>query len=157
MRKVKEFMKKKVLYFTPGDSIFEVAKKLSHHNISGAPVIDKDKVIGVISDADIIKFMKLELPEESGAISESELGVSLMFLDLVKRHLDLSKELKKMSSTKIKDLMSTAVVSIDPEASIHDAATLMQKSDVHRLPVIDDKGKLVGIISRADLIRALVA
>jgi CBS domain-containing protein len=67
----------------------------------------------------------------------------------------LKDELKRISRTKVKDVMSKRAVFISPEENLFDAADLMERKDVNRLPVVD-KEKLVGIITRADLIKALV-
>lgn len=147
-------MKKKVIYFKPNDTVFDVAKVLSEHNISGAPVVDKGKVVGVLSDSDIIKFIRLKIPEESAGSVEPHIW-GLVLLSLVKGQFQFRKELKRISKIKAKDIMSNLVFSISPEASLVEAAELMEKNNVHRLPVIEGE-KLVGILSRADLIRALI-
>jgi CBS domain-containing protein len=148
--KVKEIMKKKVIYFSPSDSIFKVAKIFSQRNISGAPVVENGKVVGVISETDIIKFIRMKFPS---SIATPQL--SLLILNFLKNTFGFREEVKKVSKLRVKDLMSKKVVSISPKASILEAAEKMEKFDVQRLPVIE-KGKLVGIISRADLVKTLI-
>lgn len=151
-------MNPKVIYFSPEDSIFEVARVFAEKDISGAPVVEKDKVVGVISISDIVKFMSLKL-EHSNSVISNPLSLSMAILNLIKLgkdYLTFKKELEKLSSTKVKDVMSKKVVSVDPDASLIEAATLMAKNDVNRLPVIDKDGKLVGIIAREDLVRSLL-
>jgi len=155
MKKVRDVMSKSVICFSPENTVFEVARILSEKNISGAPVVDKEKVVGIISTSDIVKFLKTKL--KIGSVHELP-SLSLLFLDLVKTGKDfveLKKDIKKIENVKIKNIMSKKVVSIDPEASIFDAAELMDKHDVNRLPVIEN-GKLVGIVARADIIKAIV-
>ena len=154
MKLVKDYMKKKVLHLRPGDSIFKVAKFLSKHHISGAPVVNKGKVIGIISETDLIKYMRLKLPSESSMTHEFHV-LSILLISMVKDHLEFKKELEKMAKIKVKDLMSRDVIWISPNESIIDAATVMEKNRIDRLPVIDS-GRLVGIIARPDLIRALI-
>lgn len=148
--KVKEIMKKKVIYFSPNDSIFKVAKIFSQKNISGAPVVENGKVVGVISETDIIKFIRMKFPSSIAAPQ-----LSLLILNFLKNTFGFREEVKKVSKLRVKDLMSKKVVSISPKASILEAAEKMEKFDVQRLPVIE-KGKLVGIISRADLVKTLI-
>jgi len=143
-------MKKKVIYFSPNDSIFKVAKIFSQKNISGAPVVENGKVVGVISETDIIKFIRMKFPS---SIATPQL--SLLILNFLKNTFGFREEVKKVSKLRVKDLMSKKVVSISPKASILEAAEKMEKFDVQRLPVIE-KGKLVGIISRADLVKTLI-
>jgi len=148
-------MNKNVIFFTPEDTIFKVAKVLCENNISGAPVVENEKVVGIISVSDIVKFIKIKL--KVGKVHEIP-SLSLLFLDLIetgKDYIQLKKEIKRMSEIKIKKIMSKKVVSISPDATIFDAANLMDKHDVNRLPVIEN-GKLVGIVARADIIKALI-
>jgi len=154
MKLVKDYMKRKVIHFKPQDSIFKVAKVLSKHHISGAPVVSNKKVVGVISETDLIKYMRLKLPEESAMTHEFHI-LSILLISMVKDQLAFKKELEKMSKIKVKDLMSKDVISISPDESIIEAATVMEKHKIDRLPVIHS-GKLIGIIARPDLIRALI-
>jgi CBS domain-containing protein len=155
MKKVRDYMNPDIIFFKPEDSIFDVAKVFSERRISGAPVVEGDEVVGVISISDIVKFMSLGLPEKQ----ESPLGEShilyLMFLNTLKDELKFREDLKKISSTQIKDIMSKEIISVSPDTSLYEAASIMEKHDVNRLPVIEN-GKLVGIIARADLIKALI-
>jgi len=151
MKKVKEFMNPEVIHFKPGDSIFKVAKVCSENDISGAPIVKNKKVIGVISESDIVKFMSFKLGRPSPPLT----SLSLLIISFIKDNIQIKTQLKKISKIKIKDFMSKEVISINSEASLLEAACLMEKNDVNRLPVIDNS-KLVGIIARADLIKALI-
>ena len=154
MKLVKPYMKKKVVSFEPEDSIFDVAKTLSKHHISGAPVVNSGKVVGVISETDIIKFMRMRLPQESMMLQEFHI-LSLLLISMVKDQLQFKKEIEKMSKIKVKDLMTKDVISITPDENVIEAATVMERHKIDRLPVVN-AGKLVGIIARPDLIRALI-
>ena len=152
MKKVRDFMNPNVIYFKPEDSIFKVAKVFSKKNISGAPVVKEKKVVGIISECDVVKFMSSKLKKKSSTVLPS---LSLLVLTFIKDHVDLRGELKRISKTKIKDFMTKKTVSISPDKSLLEAASMMEKNDINRLPVVE-KGKLVGIIARADLIKALI-
>lgn len=154
MKKVREHMKTDIISFKPDDSVFEVAKKLSQHNIGGAPVVEDGHIVGVIAEADIIKFMSIELAD-SNFVAHEPHTLSIMLLNLVKDQIEFKKQLDKISKTQVKDMMSKEVVSIHPDANLYEAATIMEKHKVSRLPVIED-GKLIGIIAGADLIKALI-
>lgn len=157
MKKVKDFMCSDVLFVRPNNSVFDVAKVFSKNNISGAPVVEDGRVIGVISISDIVKFMGIKLADGSVIAHESQ-SLSMIFLNLIKmgkEFVDFKKDLERISNTEIKHMMSKEVVAIGPNADLFEAANIMEKSDVNRLPVIND-GRLVGIIARADLIRALI-
>ncbi|MEM5853268.1 MAG: CBS domain-containing protein [Candidatus Aenigmatarchaeota archaeon] len=154
MKKVRDFMTKKVIYFHPDQSIFEVAKIFSEKNISGGPVVEKGKVVGIISTSDIVKHLSLKLRIHTQRMPSLTLYL-LELLRTCKDYLDLRREMKKISNLKVRNVMKKKVISINPSASIFDAAALMNKHDVTRLPVIE-KGKLVGIIARDDIIKALL-
>jgi CBS domain-containing protein len=66
------------------------------------------------------------------------------------------REMKKIGKLKVKDIMSKKVFSVRPEDTIIEAARIMSKKDVRRLPVIDENNKLVGVISRTDILKSLV-
>jgi CBS domain-containing protein len=154
MKLVKDYMEKEVIWFKPDDSIFTVAEKFYKNHISGAPVMDKDEVIGVISETDIIRFMRISIPATGEAVAEPHL-LTLLLAGLVKGQIALKKELKRLAEVEVKDLMCDKVVSITSDKSVIEAATMICKHKVNRLPVIDD-GKLVGMITRSDLIKALI-
>ena len=151
MKKVSDFMNKNVIYFNPEDSIFEVAKVFSKNNISGAPVVENKKVIDVISESDIVKFMSMKFGKKPSAYPST----TFMLLEFMKNQAESRRELNRISKTQIRDVMSKDVVYVSSDMSLFDAACLMEKKDINRLPVIDD-GKLVGILARADLIKALI-
>lgn len=162
MKKVKKFMSRRVVKLKPSDSIFKAAKSFSKHKISGAPVIDSERtkrVVGVVSESDIIKFMGTKIGNIKAMAGDfTYQSLSLLFLHFLrtnKNHLGFKKELGRISKIKIEDVMSKRVVSVSPDESIFDAAEKMDAHDVNRLPVVDAKGKLIGIIARADLVKAL--
>jgi len=157
MKKVKDFMNKNVIYFKPEDTVFDVARVFSRKHISGAPVVKNKKVVGIVSTSDIAKYMSSKLGYIK-PISQEIVGISFFLLKMVetgKGYWDMKKEAKKISQIRVEDVMSKKIISIKPNETLFDAANMMEKYDVNRLPVINNN-RLVGIISRADLIRALI-
>ncbi|MGC8812061.1 MAG: CBS domain-containing protein [Candidatus Aenigmatarchaeota archaeon] len=155
MKKVRDFMSCNVICLSPEDSIFDAAKVFSEKNISGAPVVKDGKIVGIISISDIIRFISMKL--QKADISQIP-SLSLLLFDFIrssKDYLVFKKEIGKISRAKVKNAMSTKVICISPEASIIEAASLMEKNDVNRLPVVENE-KLVGIIAREDLVKALI-
>jgi CBS domain-containing protein len=157
MKKVKDLMNRHVFFVKPHHSIYDVARVFAKSEISGAPVVDGGRVVGVLSLSDIVSFMGLKLAE-SEVIPHEPNSLSMLILNLIKLGKDYSefkKELDRISKFTVKDVMSKEVVFINPDSDLFEAANIMDKYDVNRLPVIDD-GKLIGVISRADLIKALI-
>jgi len=155
MKLVKDYMKRKVITVKPTDSIFKVAETLSKHHISGTPVVNKRKVVGIITETDIVKFMKLDLSKTHAELVAEPHALTVVILALIKDQLGVKKHLEKMSKIKVSDFMTKEVISVPPDENILEAAALLDKHHIDRLPVIN-KGRLGGIISRCDLIRALL-
>jgi len=155
MKTAKDFMNKDVIYVSPEDTIFQAAKLFSQLDIAGAPVVEKDKVVGLISISDIIRFIDIRL----GKLPKIETpGLSTLLLAIIqmkKMHSDFQKELKKVTCSKVKEVMTKNVITVSSSATLVEVAELMEKHDVNRLPVLSGE-KLIGIVARADLIKALI-
>jgi CBS domain-containing protein len=80
----------------------------------------------------------------------------MMVAGFIKEEIAFIKELKKLSRNMVKDFMSKDVISVDPDATLIEVAEKLDKNKIDRLPVIDSKNRLVGLISRTDLLRALL-
>lgn len=142
--KVKDVMTSLVVTMHPDDAIHEAAARLSRNRISGGPVLEDGKVVGVVSEADLIRAI---LPPVQVDRHDSVLdALALLFK---------AKPLTPGHGKTIGDVMSTIVVSVGPDESVWTAATLMDHRGVKRLPVVDHDGYLLGIISRADLVKVM--
>jgi len=149
---VKECMTTRVITIFPDSEILDAVKLMVENNISGLIVVDKNnKVVGVISESDIVNALKSSFPEIS--ITSN---ISLSLLLLLKKGLQVYMEAKKLAKLKVKDLMTKKVFSVKPEDTIEEAARIMSEKDGKRLPVIDENNNLVGIISRSDILKALM-
>lgn len=155
MKVAREIMNKKVITFFPNDSIFNVAKIFSKKDISGAPVMEKGKMIGMITLADIIRFIDLKLSNLPTMYVPGLTSLLLMFIQMEKINIDFKSEMKKITHTKIRDVMRTKIITVKPEATILEVAEIMDKNNMHRVLVIENN-KLVGIIARSDVIKGLI-
>ena len=142
--KVRDVMTNLVVMLYPKDSIHEAAQRLAKNGISGAPVVEAGKVVGIVSESDLIHAVMPPVPVNRGA-SVLDL-LALIGRPHMKRH-DLGKI--------VADVMSTSVVEASPDMSVWQAAATMERKGIKRLPVVDDDDYLLGIISRADLIKAM--
>ena len=137
--KVRDLMSVEVLTTTPEAPLKEAAALLAERRISGVPVVDGNgAVVGVLSEADI-------LVKTGGALPRSGLLGWLLEPDF-----DLQD---KIGARTVGEAMSAPAVTITPGRQVHDAAALMIAESVNRLPVVED-GALVGILTRADVVRA---
>lgn len=153
---VKEAMQSDVIKFKDVNTISYVANVLREKKISGAPIVDEDnKVIGVISEGDIMRLIEVHSPNINlilpAPLDLIELPVR-MRLELD----ELAKGVSKAASVLVGEIMTKEVVKAKGDFSISDAASLMDRHDVNRLPVVDENDKLIGIITRGDIIGALV-
>src|SRR6266487_3278558 len=132
---VKDVMTTRVIWVKKDATFREMAVALREHRVSAFPVVDDDrKVIGVVSEADMLN--KEALIDEPGMISG------------ILHHRDQAKARGITAG----DLMTTTVVAVRPDDTVEHAAKLMYDRRVKRLPVTDENGRLVGIISRADVL-----
>lgn len=139
---VKDVMTKEVITVTKYESIMAVADILADRNISGLPVVDKDrKVLGIITQADILSVVGV--------------GREHTFRDLLKYMLGEPLPARRMGDI-VGDIMTTQVVTIKPDAYIAEAVRIMDDKKIRRLIVVDDGQTLLGIITRADILKAVI-
>jgi CBS domain-containing protein len=143
--RVNDGMTHLVVTARPKDDILSTAKRLIANRIRGAPVIENGRLVGVVSEADLVRACTPPAGRGSPFITKSP----LMFLLLSEgpRHV--------LHGSTVADVMATNVVSVPPEASIWKAASLMNRHSVRRLPVVDADGCVIGIITRSDLVRCM--
>ena len=128
-------MTTRVIWVKKDATFREMAVALREHRVSAFPVVDDDhKVIGVVSEADMLA--KEALDDEPGVLA-----------GILHR-----KDQVKARGVTAGDLMTATVVAVRPEDTVEHAARLMYDRRVKRLPVTDADGRLVGIISRADVL-----
>jgi CBS domain-containing protein len=150
--KVKDFMNPDVVFCKPDDTVREAAKILKDNNISGAPVLEDGKLVGIISEGDLLEL--LVIPEKGDLWLPSPFEV----IEVPIRELLSWEETKKMlsdvGSTKVEEIMTKDVHTISSEASVEEASELMVRRRINRLPVME-KDHVVGIVTRGDIIKGL--
>ncbi len=145
---VREIMTTEVLSVRPDDNVEQVMRIMVDRNIDAAPVVDaQGTLLGMLSNSDLI-------------VQESELHfptvLSFLGATIEIGHKHFEEDLRKALGSKVSDVMSTKPVVITEDDTIERAATLLHEKDVSRLPVVRD-GKLVGLVSRNDVLRAILA
>jgi CBS domain-containing protein len=137
--KLEELMTKDVLAVSPERSLKEVAELLARNRISGVPVVDAERrVIGVVSEADIVEKEAGE--EHRGLLSWIASG----------------RRPPKLEARTVGEAMTAPPLTASPGQDVAEAARLMTERQVNRLPIVNVQGELVGIVTRADLVRAFV-
>jgi CBS domain-containing protein len=143
--KVRDIMHRGVVTVRADAPLKEVARLLVEHAISGLPVVDEaGAVIGVVSETDLV-IKERGRPERPPRLIERLFGP---------RAADRA-ELAKVEATAAGDAMSSPAITIDAGRPVRDAAELMIERRINRLPVTDG-GRLVGIVTRADIVRSFI-
>jgi len=134
-------MTSEVVSVAPATRLKDLAQLLSERRISGVPVVDEGTLIGVVSEADVLA---------------KEVGRPLsrrMPLDWIFGERPSPWEQRRRAATTVAQAMTTPAITVDADRPLREAAALMVDRGVNRLPVIE-AGRLVGIVTRADLVRA---
>jgi CBS domain-containing protein len=121
MTQVRELMTKKPRTLRPGDTAVEAARLMRDEDAGIAPIVDGDRLVGVVTDRDIA--------------------------------IRVVAEEKDPRATKVADAASDNLVTVDPDQDLDEALRLMAQHQVRRLPVVEEDGKLVGILAQADVAR----
>lgn len=152
MIKVSDIMTKNVISCEPHTSIREAARLMYLNGLTGLPVLDvNDQVIGIVTEQDMVK---LEGPLHIPSIV-SILG-SMIYLDNPLNGDEIEKQLEILSATTVEQVMIAKPVTISAAAAVSELAELFLHKKINPVPVLDD-GKLVGIVSRADIVKLLAA
>lgn len=139
-----DVMTSQVITVDENATVQAVAKLMTEHGISAVPVVDKDtRVIGMVSEGDLLHRA------ETGTEHRRS-----WWLEMMSSTDQLAGEYVKSHSGKMKDVMTRDVLSVTEETPVADIAVLLETNRIKRVPVLRD-GKLVGIVSRANLVRAL--
>ncbi len=142
--RVQDVMTHLVVTLYPKDTVHEAAQRLARNRITGAPVVVAGKVIGIVSEADLIHAVMPPVPVHRG----------LSVLDVLSV-MGKARPRDQEHSKTVADVMSAPVIQVSPETSVWKAASIMERKGVKRLPVVDDDGYLLGLVSRADLVRTM--
>lgn len=142
---VKDIMTKDVVAVKKALKIKELARLLIEKQISGVPVVDEEnRVIGIVTEADII-FQ---------AEGRRHRGLREFLREIIGE--PVPKDIRgPISELLVQDIMSQPVISASPDMDIRNVAAIFEERRIKRLPVVDPEGRLVGIISRQDILRAI--
>ena len=149
MLKVKDIMTKDVITISPETEITYATKLLLEKRINGAPVVDAvGTLVGILCQSDLIAQQK-KLPIPSlFTLLDGFISLTSM------KHIE--RAVQKVSAITVADAMTPNPVTVQPDATIEEVATMMVDRNYHSLPVVDE-GKLVGILGKEDILRTLMS
>ncbi|MCX9015046.1 MAG: CBS domain-containing protein [Candidatus Methanoperedens sp.] len=134
--KVGDIMTETVIKSGGESTLDEAVGLFREHHISGMPVVDRDnKVLGVITETDIISVL-------TGKPRSSLFDIMNVF-----------HSKKQRSVLYVKDLMTSPAITVMPDSTVVEVADIFRKRGINRVPVVDEHNTLVGIVSRADIVK----
>ncbi len=138
--KAKDIMNQDVVSVTPGTPLKEVAEIMGRHSISGVPVVDEGrKVAGIISEKDFLSRMGMQKNITfMGVVAKCLLGDGCMAVDIRGKSAG--------------DIMTAPAISVHEDTSIMEIDNLLRKHRINRVPVLNKNDKLIGIVTRTDLL-----
>lgn len=147
-KKIGEIMDTEVFTAHESDSVGKVLEVLVDSKTSGVPIVNDDnRVVGFISDGDIMKFIAKQDPRIIDMTS---------FITVWYDTESFEKKLEDLQELNVMELATTKVISVDVDFDIDEVAKVLGKKKIKKVPVLKD-GKLVGVISRSNIIRYIVS
>jgi len=149
MLKVKDIMTEDLITVLPKTEIAHATKLLLEKGINGIPVVDKTgSLVGILCQSDLIaQQKKLPIPSFFTILD------GFIPLTSIKQ---LEREAQKIAATTVAHAMTPNPVTVRPQTSVEEVATLMVGKNFHTLPVVDE-GRLVGIVGKKDVLKTLMS
>lgn len=150
MKTARDIMTPEVFTVTPETLLDALARAFGERQVSGFPVVDDTgRLVGVVTETDLIhQNQRLHIPTAIALFD------AVIVLGSSKR---LEEELRRMAATTVAEIMARDPVTVRPEATAAEVATLMAEKDAHTVPVVDEGGRLVGVVGKRDVIRAIAS
>lgn len=141
-------MTRQVITVKMDDSLEAVARLMTERRISGFPVVWPDgRIVGVISEGDLLRrFRSVQVPSFLSILGGLFPVGSLEVLE---------REIREIAALKVSEVMSRPAITASPDWTVERAAGVMIEKQINRLPVTDAEGRVVGIVTRADLVRQM--
>jgi CBS domain-containing protein len=147
---VADIMTRDPITARPETSLTEVIRTIAERRISGLPVVDdQNRIIGVISETDLMWRETEVAPPPYIMLLDS-----VIYLENPARY---EHDLHKALGQTVGEVMSENPITISPDKLLSEAAKLMHDRSVHRLPIVDSSGHVIGILTRGDIVREMAA
>jgi CBS domain-containing protein len=131
VREVSQIMSKDVVTCSPEDEIDDIWRLMQNKSLAGLPVVKKDRLVGIITMKDLL---------DKGALLPTFESAKGRF----------------RASSKVSSVMKTQVIAVKPKIKAIRVAKIMVSKNIGRVPVVDEEGKLIGIVDREDVVRLIV-
>ncbi|RZN14854.1 MAG: CBS domain-containing protein [Methanosarcinales archaeon] len=151
--KVKDVMNTNVITCTPEETVKNAAQVLKKRRISGLPVVKNNRLVGIVTETDILKLLKNPSVSEDLWLPSPFEVIEVPLRELIGWE-ELKHSLESIENKPVEKIMTKKVYTVSPEDSIETASEKMVKHRINRLPVMENE-KLAGIVARGDIIKAL--
>jgi CBS domain-containing protein len=156
---IESIMRKKVPVVAPDDTVGTVAAMLAKSDVPGVLVVDDGELLGIITESDIVtRKAEVDVPDTVSFFGGYFHAGKLRLPWNRETHDDASDfdhEMRRVLATTARDLMTSPVINIDKDATVFDLATIMIDHNANPVPVVTDDNKIVGIVSRKDLVKLI--
>jgi CBS domain-containing protein len=152
MLKIREVMSKNVATLTPDMLVKDAATMLAKRDVSGMPVVENGRVVGIFSEADVLRSLKTT-KKDMRLIFPSVSSLGIAFQEEISQR-EILEAYEEIGNKPVREVMTKEVVSVEPDLPLNEAIVKMVQKGIHRLPVVE-KSELVGIVTRGDIIRGL--
>lgn len=152
MVKVRDVMSSPVMSISPETLVKDAAAMLAEKNVSGVPVVESDRVVGVFSEIDVLRSIKTT-KKDLRLVFPSISSLGIAFQEEITQR-EILEAYEEIGNTPVRDVMSKEVVTVNPDITVSEAIVMMVERKIQRLPVVEGN-KLVGIVTRGDIIRGL--
>lgn len=159
-RCVRDVMSTDIVTVAPDMTVVGLARMLRKEDLSGAPVVEGDRVVGVVSDSDILRLAVEEgaleelVDDTGGSESEGYFRSSPGVLGRLGRFLPTGVPGTRLEAHSVRDIMTSATFSVRPEATLSEAARFLAGASIERALVFDD-GRLVGVVTTFEVLKGL--
>ena len=142
-------MTREVISVREETSVKDLAKILVANNISGVPVLDDNGLlVGIATESDLIfQNKKLQIPPVITILD------SFLYLHTPEK---MEKEMMKIAGASVSDICTSEVITISPESTLDEIATMMIDKKIHTLPVVRENGEMIGIVGKKDILRTIL-
>lgn len=138
--KAADIMTTDIVILNTKDSLHSASRKLAENSTSGAPVVDDiGRVVGIVSEHDIVSYLAKFEDKDMEDVDTKDLPI-------------LAHIYVQASTTPVVQIMTTEIISAKPDTKIEILTRLMTEHNINRIPIVE-KGKLIGMVSRIDILR----
>ena len=142
-RRVKDVMSRDIVSLHAGATIHEALAMMTENHVTALPIVDKrDHCVGIFTTTDLLDLTR-DVDDDVYQLDE---------VDPVSRRWLVDRVVQSLGNEKVSSYMSEDVSTVGSETTLAIAARDMLRNQVHHLPVVDDKDRLVGIISTTDIL-----